>query len=1362
MRSIFTLLFLSTLLWNNQLFAQFRLIDDMEGNGPGSGQWIYNAGTNATGTVLFHEPNPAPSALNPSTHVAKFTKDTTCSPYMAAACTLPVPLDLSASSTFKMLVYSTVQEEVLFKLQPGSDYTQAVYLTYKVQQVNRWEEAVFNFTGINHRTDLNRITVQFIDGRRANGILYFDRILAPDPISINLTKINIPMGQEDGKAIEVKLYGDSFQPVLNPANWSTSPLPPGVTVGSILRVNDTTAHIILSGNSPANYSRTVFTLTVNGDELQNPEIPTYNATGSVVFDGNPAWTMIYNDEFDTDGLPDPAKWKVDPRPKGWTNSEEQVYTDTTHDNARVRNGHLVITGKKDFPTGNPDEPWSSARVISQGKMDFLYGKVEMRAKLPRARGSWPAFWLMPTHSSYGYWPSSGEIDIMEHVGNNFGKATCAVHTENKNWTNGGDLGGNEILPDLDTVYHVYGVEWWPDSLRFTHDGRAYYTYVNPHTDWRDWPFDKPFYVILNISIGGGLGGNIVDADWPDSMLVDYVRIYQKGLGTPVLDSVEILPAGVSVLPGKTQQFTAKMRDQNGHVLDSITPVWSITGNGNVITAGGLATINSSGVVTATATYDTVTLSGSVNVQARATNYKPVPARIEAEDYDNFNSSRPETTADTSGGLNMSYIGNQTWFEYDLDVPDSQAYRIRFRVAVNALSALTVIEDTTELATVQLPASGGWQKWITVTSAPIVLGQGQKTIRVQSNTGGWNFNWLEIVPASAHQVASVVIKPDSARVFTGETVQFNAWGYDADSNYIMLAPAPAWSVSGTGNQVSANGLLQADSVGQYTITATSGGLAGTAFAEVMTVPVFSRLEIMPDTVTVPLGASQQFTVKGYDQYGTPVPVRDTVYWSVSGSGNSISPDGLLTAGNTPGSFVIIARAGAISDTLEVVLAYTCTVNQRYEAESASSHASGPYKETTDDVDGGQHFAGITAGKWFAYSNLNVPSAGRYNIRLRVSTTAPAQIKIGHGGATFRIINVPSTNGEWQTISDTLTLPALSYTGVHAMSGSFRFNWFAIDNCAEASDEPVRIALTPDTAHLGAGDSYQFSATAYDAANQPVPVPSLVWGVGGANNTVDTTGLVTANATPGLYPVTASAAGLADTAWIMIYECSVNTRYEAESCAFRHSGPSLVATDDVSGAQHFTGLAAGHWFAYNTLNVPTAGLYRISFRVSSTAPAQVKVGHSSFNFGIIDIPSTGGQWQTITDTITLPALSYTGIHVVSGSFRFNWFTIDNCGTGGGQARSMLPALVQQEDAPGNEGDLKPGVYPNPTSGHILVVPGDHAYTLIKVFDIQGRLVLSWRMAPGEKRISKDISALPGGVYLLSLEGAHERKTMRIIKQ
>jgi beta-glucanase (GH16 family) len=1347
------ILLLCTIAWSSS-HAQYILIDDMEGNGPGSGNWIYNAGANATGSVIFNAANPAPSGVNSSSHVAKFTKDTSCSPYMAASCSLPAPLDLSAGATFRMRVYSNVREEVLFKLQPGSDYTQAVFKTYRIQNLNQWEEVEFTFTGINHRTDLNRITIQFIDGKKANGILYFDHIEAPNPTSIRLTSQHIPMGNENGTNIEVKITGDRFKPVIIPSHWHTSILPPGITVSNILRQNDSTVNILLSGNSSANYSTTTLRLTVDSAALQNPKAVSYTAKGSVVFDGNPEWTMIYNDEFDYEGQPNPAKWTTDPRPKGWINSEQQVYTDSSYDNARVRNGSLVITGKKNYPTGDPAAPYSSARVISLGKMEFLYGKAEMRAKLPRARGSWPAFWLMPTTNAYGNWPKSGEIDILEHVGNNFGKAMCAVHTENKNWTNGGNLGGNQILPDLDTAYHVYGVEWSPDSLRFTHDGVGFYTYVNPHTDWKDWPFDKPFYVILNIAMGGGMGGTIVDADWPDSMLVDYVRISQKGLGTPYPDSISISPADISVLPGKTQIFTAKVLDQNGHVMTGITPSWSISGNGNTIDASGLATINSSGVITAIANVDTFTVQGSTNINVRPVNYKPVPARIEAENFDNSNGGRTETTADTSGVLNMSYIGNGTWFEYDIDVPDNAAYRLRFRVAVSTASKFSIYNDTTALGSVTLPPSGGWQQWMTVTSAPIILGPGPKTIRIHSHSAGWNFNWLQVVPAGDHAVAAVAIQPDSARIFTGGNVQLTAIGYDADSNYIMLSPAATWSTSGAGALVTSNGLFSSDSAGIFTVSASSGTLSGLAIVNVSGTPVLSRISIVPDTIIVPLGASQQFTAKGFDQYNTQVPLTGTITWTSAGSQNSITQTGLFTAGNIPGSFLVGASSGGVTGTLDLELGYTCTVNNLYEAESSSARAPGLTPVATDDSSGSQHFDGVSSGKWFAYNNLKVPSAGRYNIRLRVSTTAPASIRIGHGAFTFRIIQVPSTGGNWQTISDTVTLPALSYTGIHAASGSFRFNWFTIDNCASAPPA-VRLELLPDTVAMLVGEGRQFTATGYDANDQPIQLPGINWSVNGNGNTIDSTGLLSANALPGNYQVIADWQAFSDTALVQL-SCAFTQHHEAESCAFRHSGPSLEACTDAGGGKNFTGLVPGHWFAYNTLNVPSAGLYRISFRVLTTAPASFKIGHSTFNFGIKSIPSTNGAWQTITDTITLPALTYTGIHVISGNPKFNWFLIDNC------TNSGMLTVQQNSTREISIRENRLAVSPNPATGNIIISTGNTVYRDIKVFDMSGRLVATWPVAPGQRTITKDISHFVSGIYLLLFQGPSGQQSLRVVRQ
>ncbi|ASZ12495.1 carbohydrate-binding protein [Chitinophaga pendula] len=1043
---LLVLLLLPCLLLSNLLHAQYLLVDDMEGHGPGSGKWTYYAGNTTTGKVEFGVANPNPSGLNTSPLVAKFTKDTSCFEYMSASCQLKDSFDLAANSIFKMLVYSSTLDEIMFKLQPGNNYSKAVFFTFKPSRINRWEEATYNFQSVKNRTDFNTIVIQYIDGKKANGILYFDLVQAPNPTAIVLKDTSIVMGQENGARLIAAVKGGTLKPTLIPSNWTAANLPPGVTISSVQRVNDTTAYITLNGNSAANYSRSSLKLMVAGAELTTANVTTYTTKGNVVFEGNPNWTLVFADEFNTDGQPDRTKWTVDPRPKGWINGEQQVYTDTTHDNARVREGRLVITGKKDFPTGNTTEPWSSGRLITQGKFDFLYGKVEVRARLPRARGSWPAIWAMPSTSAYGGWPKSGELDVMEHVGNNFGTVLSTIHTQNRNWTNVGGISGNRKLMDADTVYHVYAMEWSPDTIRFAYDNIPVFSYGNPHTDWKDWPFDQKFHLILNLAIGGGMGGAVVEADWPDSMLVDYARIYQKGLGTPVLDTMIVTPADLSFLPGKQQQYTVKALDQNGYPIN-ITPVWSITGTGNTITPNGLATLNNSGQVTATATIGNTTKTGAASVIRRPANYKLLPVKIQAENFDNSNVTNTEPCSDIGGGLNVSYIGIGSWLEYDIEAPRTDTYRIQFRVAVNTASSLRIQRDTTTLQTVNLPASGGWQKWITVTSAPLRLEKGQQTIRIVANKDGWNFNWLNIIPADSISLSRILIKPDSATINTSETLQFAATGYGADSSLIPVTPV--WS--GQGASINASGLFTASAAGNYLVRATVGTVSDTAVVRVITPPVLTRIELTPASATVPLNASQQYRANGYDQRDAPFIFKPV--WSVTGTSNTIDTSGVFTAGTTPGTYTVTVTGGAKTAATSVTVDYTCTVNDKYEAESASNRAPGPVLETSTDVGGGQHFTNLKVNDWFAYSTLNVPVAGRYNISFRVLSTTPSKIWIGHSTFRFDTISIPSTGGVWKTITDTIRLPALSYTGVHVLSGStLKFNWFSIDNCAVNAPAP----------------------------------------------------------------------------------------------------------------------------------------------------------------------------------------------------------------------------------------------------------------------------------------------------------------------
>lgn len=1349
MKRSLLLSWLSCLLVTGSLNAQFLLLDDMEGHGPASGRWTYYAGTGATGNVLFNVPNPNPSGLNTSSHVAKFTKDTTCFEWMSAGVNMFDSFDLRSNSVFKMLVYASTKDEIMFKLQPGSDYNKAVYFTYKVSQINQWEEATFDFQSVKNRTDFNRVEVHFIDGKKANGILYFDLVQAPNPTSITLQNTNIAMGAENGAVIVAKLKGDSFKSTLNPAHWTSSNLPPGVTIGSVTKINDSTANVVLSGNSPANYSRTVLKLTADSTELVHPNAPNYVCKGNVVFDGNPNWTMIFQDEFNGSGFPDKAKWTVDPKPKGWINGEQQVYTDTTHDNVRLENGTLIIKGKKDFPNGNTTEPWSSGRVITQNKVDFTYGKVEVRAKLPRARGSWPAIWLMPTTSAYGAWPRSGEIDIMEHVGNNFGTVLSTVHTQNNNWTNGGHLSNNKQIPDADTVFHVYALEWTPDSLRFMYDSVHCYTYVNPKTDWKDWPFDQKFHIILNVAIGGGMGGSITEADWPDSMTVDYVRVYQKGLGTPVLDSMSVTPKNISLLPGKTQQFTATAFDQNGHTM-TVSPVWTITGAGNTITSGGLATVQTSGVVTATATVDSVTQSGSSTVTVRPTNYKTIPVKIEAEAFDNSNVCCTETTSDSGGGLNVSYIGANTWFEYDLNVPDSGAYRIKFRVAVNNASSVRIQLDNDTLTTLKLPVSGGWQNWITVSSAPVVFGPGNKTIRIVANASGFNFNWLDIVRADSVQIQRLDIAPDSSVIILGDSIQYAVTAFDQQNNY-MHTPPLNWFMNAAGNTITSSGLFRSAATGDFEITAAvSNSIFTKAFVRVKPVPVLTRIELAPDTAFVPVGASHQFIATGYDQNDSTIAFTPT--WSTSGSGNTISNTGVFTAGNSVAATTVTVSSGSITASAVVNTGYGCSVNNKHEAESTSNYSSGPYLQACTDVGGGQNFAGLATGHWFAYNTLSVPASGQYKVSLRVLSTAAARVKIGHSGLNFGEIDIPSTGGQWKTITDTITLPALTYTGIHVLSGSFRFNWFSIDNCATPPPVLTRIEVSPGTATVAPGESQQFNVKGFNQFDEEMSLPATSWTIAGTGNTINGSGVATAGTTGGIYNVTVSVDTFQATSQLTVLSCTVNDKYEAESASSRHPGPYLQTCTDIGGGQNFAGLSTGHWFAYNTLNVPTAGVYTISLRVSSTAPAQVRVGHSTFTFGTIDIPSTGGAWQTIRDTMTLPALSYTGIHVLSGSFKYNWFRIDDCTLPSGTARGsagFITSMPQPAAATGFE------VFPNPAKEKVMIRLPDAGYQSVTITDLSGRIVKNTVINVNVKTMEYDLSGLDKGIYILSANGTDRKK-------
>ncbi|MFO7726199.1 MAG: family 16 glycosylhydrolase [Oceanipulchritudo sp.] len=247
--------------------------------------------------------------------------------------------------------------------------------------------------------------------------------------------------------------------------------------------------------------------------------------------------LIWSDEFEEPGLPDNSKWLYDVGGGGWGNDEEQFYTEGRLENARVEDGVLIIEARREGwpPSRNPSNDYTSARLLSKGTGDWLYGRIEVRAKLPSGRGTWPAIWMLPTGNAYGSWPRSGEIDIMEHVGFDPGVVHGSLHSLAHNWTTGTQPTDSISVPEAETAFHTYAVEWTPSAIRFYVDEDLYLDAPNPGTDWEEWPFDQPFHLILNLAVGGFWGGQEgIDPDvWPARMEIDHVRVYDLGDTVPL-------------------------------------------------------------------------------------------------------------------------------------------------------------------------------------------------------------------------------------------------------------------------------------------------------------------------------------------------------------------------------------------------------------------------------------------------------------------------------------------------------------------------------------------------------------------------------------------------------------------------------------------------------------------------------------------------------------------------------------------------------------------------------------------------------------------------------------------------------------
>jgi beta-glucanase (GH16 family) len=254
------------------------------------------------------------------------------------------------------------------------------------------------------------------------------------------------------------------------------------------------------------------------------------------------WALVWNDEFSADEQPDSNRWTMENWPARKVNSEDQVYTSRSK-NVRIEDGMLIIEAHKEAFGG---AEYSSGRVQSSGKADFLYGRFEVSAKIPAGMGTWSAIWMLPSNpftyattcnddenwqgsKTCDAWPNSGEIDILEHVGYQLGHVHATVHSEAFYFKKWNQRKGRIPIDNVTEAFHVYALEWSPERIDVFVDDSLYFSYLNPNNGWRAWPFDQPFHLILNLAIGGDwgrAGGPIDDSIFPRQMLVDYVRVYK--------------------------------------------------------------------------------------------------------------------------------------------------------------------------------------------------------------------------------------------------------------------------------------------------------------------------------------------------------------------------------------------------------------------------------------------------------------------------------------------------------------------------------------------------------------------------------------------------------------------------------------------------------------------------------------------------------------------------------------------------------------------------------------------------------------------------------------------------------------------
>lgn len=461
----------------------------------------------------------------------------------------------------------------------------------------------------------------------------------------------------------------------------------------------------------------------------------------------PKFELVWADEFNYSGLPDSTKWSYDVGGHGWGNNELQYYTSKRLENAHVGDGKLIITAIKE-PFKNMN--YTSARLVTAGKGDWLYGRFEIRAKLPKGRGTWPAIWMLSTDWTYGGWPESGEIDIMEHVGYDPDAIHFSTHCLDYYFKINTQKTSIMKANRTDTTFYTYTLEWTPDRIDGYINDSLYFTTTNERLSWKKWPFDKPFHIILNVAAGGfwGAAQGMDTTIWPQSMEVDYVRAYK------------LISAKDTVKPSSPTNLTSKPNFSRVALTwepaydNYAVKEYQILLNGKAVGKTLKHSFTVPDLQPSTKySFSIIALDWEGN-QSNALNgdYSTldaknfsIPGKVEAEDYIKEFGSEIEKSSDTLGGYNLCWLEPGDFVEYSIDIVKSGKFELTLRAATERKDAAVELynQEGKLLTTCAINNTSSWRKWANNQSLAFELNKGVQKIKLKVIGDRMNLNWFEI-------------------------------------------------------------------------------------------------------------------------------------------------------------------------------------------------------------------------------------------------------------------------------------------------------------------------------------------------------------------------------------------------------------------------------------------------------------------------------------------------------------------------------------------------------------------------------------------------------------------------------------------